>query len=60
MESKNKEYVLGFIFTAGRNAVYLIRKNRPAWQRGFLNGLGGAREAGETFVEAMERESVNE
>jgi 8-oxo-dGTP diphosphatase len=38
------EYVVGFAFdTDGR--VALIRKNRPEWQAGRLNGIGGHVEA---------------
>ncbi len=33
------EYVLGFAFEGPR--VALIRKNRPGWQAGKLNGIGG-------------------
>ncbi len=36
--------------------VVLIRKNRPAWQVGKLNGVGGKVEEGETLGGAMTRE----
>src|SRR5690606_37644269 len=36
--------------------VLLIRKNRPTWQAGKLNGIGGKIERGETPAEAMRRE----
>lgn len=36
--------------------VVLIHKNKPDWQRGYLNGVGGKVEPGETAVCAMERE----
>lgn len=49
------EYVVGFALDSyGR--VALIEKNRPAWQAGKLNGIGGHVEEGETFIEAMRRE----
>jgi 8-oxo-dGTP diphosphatase len=38
------EYVLGFAFCkdySGFNRVLLIRKNKPEWQAGKLNGVGG-------------------
>lgn len=38
---KNVEYVLGFYFLNNRENVVLIRKNKPAWQAGKLNGVGG-------------------
>jgi 8-oxo-dGTP diphosphatase len=36
-----KHYVCGFLFSPDRSRVLLIRKNRPAWQAGKLNGVGG-------------------
>jgi len=50
------EYVLGFYFVANRQAVVLIRKNKPEWQAGKFNGVGGRIEPGETALEAMRRE----
>ncbi len=49
-------YVVGFMFRKGRGNVALIRKNRPEWQAGKLNGIGGHIEADETPTEAMCRE----
>lgn len=49
-------YVCGFLFSPDRSRVLLIRKNRPAWQAGKLNGLGGKIERGETPHQAMRRE----
>jgi len=51
-----QHYVCGFLYSLDRVRVLLIRKNRPAWQAGKLNGVGGKVEAGETFPEAMRRE----
>jgi 8-oxo-dGTP diphosphatase len=36
-----KEYVLGFALTPDKEKVLLITKNRPVWQEGLLNGIGG-------------------
>lgn len=36
-----KHYVLGFMFSPDRAQVALIRKRKPAWQAGKLNGIGG-------------------
>jgi 8-oxo-dGTP diphosphatase len=52
----SKTYVCGFLFSPERTRVLLIRKNRPAWQAGRLNGLGGKIEPGETPHQAMVRE----
>ena len=51
-----QEYVCGFLFSPDRSRVLLIRKRRPAWQAGKLNGVGGKVEAGETALHAMCRE----
>lgn len=36
-----REYALGFMFSPDRENVVLITKNRPNWQKGLINGLGG-------------------
>jgi 8-oxo-dGTP diphosphatase len=51
-----KRYVCSFLFSPDRRRVLLIRKNRPAWQAGKLNGIGGKIEPGETPREAARRE----
>src|SRR5439155_26466068 len=51
-----QHYVCGFLFSPDRGRVVLIRKRRPAWQAGKLNGVGGKLEAGETPIDAMRRE----
>lgn len=48
------DYVVGFALDQDR--VVMIRKNRPAWQAGLLNGVGGKIEPGETPIAAMVRE----
>jgi len=53
-------YVVGFIFDDKMENVVLIRKNKPAWQRGFLNGVGGKLESFETPLNAMVRECGEE
>ena len=51
-----QEYVCGFLFSDDRSRVVLIRKRRPAWQAGKLNGVGGKVEPPETLIDAMHRE----
>ena len=48
------KYVLGFLFKA--DSVVLVAKQRPAWQKGKLNGVGGKVEAGESPEQAIVRE----
>ena len=51
-----QSYVCGFLFSPDRTRVLLIRKRRPAWQAGRLNGVGGKVEPGESVWDAMRRE----
>jgi len=55
-----KRYVLGFLFSSNKEFVFLIKKNRPDWQSGKLNGIGGHIELGELIDEAMTREFQEE
>ena len=55
-----QHYVLGFMFDPTRERILLIRKNRPRWQAGKLNGIGGKVEPGESPVSAMVREFTEE
>lgn len=54
----NKNYVLGFAFNDYQ--VLLIEKQKPAWQKGLYNGLGGHIEKDETPIAAMVREFKEE
>ena len=38
---ERRHYVCGFLFSRDRSRALLIRKRRPAWQAGTLNGVGG-------------------
>ncbi|MGJ0393034.1 MAG: NUDIX domain-containing protein [Methylocystis sp.] len=60
MTERRLSYVCGFLFSPDGSRVLLIRKNRPAWQAGRLNGIGGKVEPGETIDEAMLREGFEE
>lgn len=51
-----KLYTLGFFFSEDKKRVALIRKTKPAWQAGRLNGIGGKLELGETSLDCMIRE----
>ena len=53
-------YVLGFAFSTRAEFVLLLLKNRPDWQRGKLNGVGGKIEEGESPRAAMAREFEEE
>lgn len=49
-------YVVGFLLERPSERVLLVRKNKPSWQRGLLNGIGGKIEVDEDAHQAMERE----
>ena len=56
-----QEYVLGFLFDKdSRQWVVLILKNKPDWQQGRYNGVGGKIEDRETPLQAMRREFIEE
>lgn len=55
-----KNYVLGFMYDESRDLVLLMKKERPAWQAGYLNGVGGKQEEKEIPREAMRREFLEE
>lgn len=60
MKEPINRYVLGFVFRDNGTSVVLIRKLKPAWQRGLLNGVGGKVEPGEPAERAMSREFFEE
>ena len=49
-------YSCGFLFDESFTRVVLIRKLRPKWQQGLLNGVGGKLKHGETYHATMRRE----
>lgn len=53
-------YVLGFMFSESLHEVCLIKKNRPVWQAGRINGIGGKVEQDECNLAAMVREFYEE
>ena len=55
-----KTYTVGFIFNPNFSKVLLVEKNRPDWQRGHLNGVGGHIEPGEESAACIAREGVEE
>ena len=58
--SEPVNYVCGFAFDANTAREALVRKNKPAWQAGLLNGIGGHVEPCETLEHAMAREFEEE
>lgn len=55
-----KHYVLAFMFSLDRKRVALIEKNRPEWQAGKINGIGGKVEQAEWAQDALAREFKEE
>lgn len=50
------EYVSGFLFNENKNKVVLVIKNRPDFQRGKINAVGGKIEENESPIKAITRE----
>lgn len=57
MEAK---YVAGLLFSEDKGRVCLILKNKPEWQAGKFNAIGGKIEGSELPKKAMEREFLEE
>ena len=55
-----QEYVCGFLFSADESHVALILKNRPKWQAGCYNGIGGHVDLPELPADAIRREFKEE
>lgn len=61
MESeRTTRFTVGFIFDASLERVLLVHKEKPDWQKGFLNGIGGKYEANETAAACIRRETMEE
>lgn len=55
------KYVLGFAFTESKQMVVLIEKQKPEWQKGKFNGVGGkVEESDPDPMYAMTREFQEE
>lgn len=55
-----KEFTVGFLINREHDLVALVRKKKPAWQYGLLNGIGGKVEEHETPAACMVREFLEE
>lgn len=51
-----RRYVVGLAFSPGLDYMVAMRKRRPEWQAGLINGPGGEIKPGETPHQAMVRE----
>lgn len=51
-----KKFVVGFVFDPSFQTVLMIRKKRPPWMNGLLNGIGGHVEENESYADAISRE----
>lgn len=57
---KQQLYVAGFMFSPDFENVVLIEKEKPEWQKGKYNAIGGKIEPGEAPLAAMVREFEEE
>lgn len=55
-----KEYVVTFLFNPTLDKVWLVEKQKPEWQKGCLNGIGGKIEKDEAPHSAAHRELKEE
>lgn len=53
-------YVAGFLFSEDETQVAMVLKQKPQWQAGLYNGIGGKVELGEDAPTAMRREFIEE
>lgn len=53
-------YVAGLMFSEDKMSLAMVLKNRPAWQAGLFNAIGGKIEEGEDPATAMAREFLEE
>lgn len=53
-------YTLAFIFNEDLSKVLLLKKTRPEWQAGHLNGIGGKCEPNEPPLKCIQREVFEE
>ena len=60
MHDETLEYVAGFMFSKELDKVALIRKQRPAWQKGKLNGIGGGLETKDFSIWSCMAREFNE
>lgn len=57
MQETKLKYTLDFIFDKNWEKVLLVHKQRPEWQKGKINGVGGKYEEGENSVACIRRET---
>lgn len=55
-----EKFTLGFVFSQDLSEVLLMQKNRPDWQAGRLNGVGGRIEPNEESIDCIVREVLEE
>src|SRR5262245_35983684 len=57
---ESQKYTLGFVFDSPREHILLVHKQRPEWQKGKINGIGGKYEPGESATTCIRRETREE
>ena len=55
-----EKYTVAFIFNTTMSKVLLVHKQKPEWQLGKVNGIGGKYEEGETGEQCIQRETREE
>lgn len=60
MDAEEYKYALGFVFDESVQKVLLVHKQKPDWQQGKVNGVGGKYESGEVREMCICRETKEE
>ncbi len=55
-----RKYTLALLFDQTKTQILLMKKSKPEWQKGKLNGIGGKIEADETPLACIVREIQEE
>lgn len=55
-----QQFTLGFIFDTSLKKILLVHKNKPAWQKGKINGIGGKLRKNESRKVGIRRETFEE
>ena len=56
VDMNQKKYTIGLLFNNDLSKILLVHKEKPEWQKGKINAVGGKFENGETGLDCIVRE----